>query len=161
APTPDEEFFLAALLLADGEWARAKERLVRLLTSRNGANPAFMAFYVNQLIQHDELDRAASWAEQLEAAEPGSLRSVSSRARLLHARKQTDEARKLLRDHAAAHAKDAGQQLGLGRLMEVLGFAEDAEKAFRASAALRNTPQSQIPLIQFLGRRNRTGEALK
>jgi tetratricopeptide (TPR) repeat protein len=164
-PTPEEEFFLAALLIADRDWTRANERLIRLLASRNGPNPAFLLFYVGQLIQHDELDKAEHWVKRLEGLEADSLRSVAARAQLLHARKNTAKALEILSADANKHARDAARQLGLARVMESLGAAEDAEKAFRRYAELRGKDAKDaaavLPLIQFLGRRNRVGEALE
>ena len=148
--------------MGDRKWSAASDRLVRLLTSKNGANPAFMVFYIEQLIQHDELDKATFWTDRLASIEPNSLRMTASKARLLKAKKKEKEAQQLLRADATRNAKEPARQLGLARLMESLDFPEDAEKAYRAHADLRATePRSQVPLIAFLGRRDRVKEALQ
>ncbi len=162
-PTPEEEFFLVTLLVANRDWIRAQQRMVRLLDSRDGANPIFLIYYLDQLIQHEELDEANRRMGQLEKLEPGSLRTTGIKARLLQARKEPGRAKDLVQKYAEAHPKDPSQQLGVARLLESLGFVKEAEPYYRSVAAAlqEKNPQAWLPLIEYLGRRDRLPEALK
>lgn len=162
-PTPEEEFFLVTLLVAERDWTQAQQRMVRLLNSREGNNPVFLVYYLDQLIQRGESDKADPWLKRLEALEPASLRTTGMQARLLQARKEVGRAKDLIRRYADAHAKDPAQQLGVARLLESLGFAADAEPYYRnfASALREKNPRAELPLAGYLGRRNRVAEAMK
>ena len=162
-PTPEEEFFLATLLVANREWQRARERLVRLLTTTDNPNPAFLVYFLEQLIQNDELAQTEPWIARLEKLEPDSVRTAVIKARLLQARKDDQGALQLLRAVIPAVSKDATQMQSLARVLESLGFKEEAESLYRrlADNFKDSNPRAVLPLVAFLGRTNRIGEALQ
>ncbi|MGL4551352.1 MAG: tetratricopeptide repeat protein, partial [Gemmataceae bacterium] len=162
-PTASESFFLATLLAANNEWPRAKERLLRLLSTRDGQNPGYFAYFIEQLAQNGQVDEARPWLDRLKKEEPGSLRTVGIEARVKLAQKQPVAARELLAGYARSHGKDARQLLAAARLMESLRFPEDAEPAYRECARLLadRGPLGVLPLVQFLGRRGKVTEALE
>lgn len=160
-PSPEEEYFLATLLIANREWPKARERLIRLLANSENPNPAFLVYFLEQLIQNDELSQADLWLSRLEALEPNSLRTVAIKARLAVARKQHDEALRLLLTLAPTLKNDPAQLQALARVMESLGFKREAELYYRQVAERKDeNPRLVLPLIGFLGRCQRVGEAL-
>ena len=98
-PTPGEEFLLAQLYDADGNWTKANERLLSLC-SRPGATPEVLGYYIKALLRHDQSGNARVLLTKLEAAEPRSARTVELKARLLKEENKGDEAGRLLTDFA-------------------------------------------------------------
>jgi tetratricopeptide (TPR) repeat protein len=160
-PAEGERFLLACLHAANREWPRAREQFLHLMTGPGPINPGFLAVFVQQLIQQDELHAAAHWVEELEKREPKELRPVLLRARLLHARKEGPRAVALLRAQAGDGA-DPARVLAVARLLDQLGYAAEAEPFYRAFADAqgRAKPASLVPLISYLGRQDRLREAL-
>ncbi len=170
-PSAGESFFLATLYVGNGEWPKAKEILVRLLSSssREAQNPMYLAYFLEQMARHeaklpDRLEReAAPWLERLEKEDAGSLRTAGIKARLLKAYKRDADARAVLSRYAGAHAKDGARLMGAARLTEALGYPDDAEPHYRGAARLlaEKGAGPQFTLAQFLGRRGKTAEALE
>jgi tetratricopeptide (TPR) repeat protein len=161
-PTANERFFLATLLVANGEWERAKVQFAELRRSRDGQNPLFLAYYIEQLVVHNELVEARNALSLLEKEEPDSLRVVGLRARLLKASKKETEARDSLTAYAQRVQKEPAKLLTVARLTDALGFGETAEPMYREAVtkSMDPSPTKIFPLIQHLGRRGKVGEAL-
>jgi predicted Zn-dependent protease len=160
-PTDEERFLLACLHMASRDQTRAREEFVRLLTASASPNPGYLAVFVQLLIQQGELGAAAHWLDELEKLQPKELRTAALKARLLHARKEDEQAVAFLREFAAA-ATDPARQLMAGRMLDEIGSPAEAERYLRAFAQERGKedPSSLIPLIEHLGRRGRLKEAL-
>jgi tetratricopeptide (TPR) repeat protein len=169
-PTPEEEFLLAQLYEADGNWAKAKERMLGLLTARGGDKPILLAYYVRALLQHNETDQAAEWLDrlerkELERKEAGTARTVELKARLLQKRGQGAEAARLVREYAQQTHKDRGSPNILrsaGLLLQELGLVADAEELLKqyVAATEAKNPANALVLADFLARQNRVPEAL-
>jgi tetratricopeptide (TPR) repeat protein len=161
-PTDQERYLLASLYVANRDWQRGREQFLRLLTGSPAPNPAYVAAFVLLLTQQGELADAAHWLSELEKQQPHELRTAFLQARLLKARKEGDRALPLLRAAAQEGTADPARQLAVGRILEDLGFAAEAEPYYRAfaQARARETPAAQVALIGHLGRRNRLTEAL-
>ncbi len=100
----NDRFILAMLYEAENEWMKAKPILRELAVPKEPA-PRHLAFYVQMLIEHKELQEAAREMERLEAleeqrgSEPNAFAAVELRARLLEEQKGGDKAIKILEDH--------------------------------------------------------------
>ena len=161
--TPSESFYLAVLYADSRDWKQAQRLLQNLLASRDGSNPAYLIYYLEQLIQNKDLAQTGDYLDRLKRIEADSFRTIGIEARLLQARGRRSDAKTLLKRHAAEHAKDPAWQLGVGRLLEILGYPEDAETYYQsvASTYQDKNPRACLALIQYLGRRNRLPEAMK
>lgn len=162
-PTDAERYLLGCLYAANQDWHRAREQFLQLLTSNTSPNPGHLATFVQLLMQQGELDDAAHWLEELEKQQPKELRTAALKARLLCCRKSSQQALGLLREAARKVESDPARQVALARVLEDLGFATEAEPFYRsyAQACAGQTPAAMIPLISYLGRRNRLDEALR
>ena len=161
-PTPEEEFFLATLLVAQRDWPRARERLLRLLGNAETPNPVFLAYFLEQLIQNGELAQAESWIARLESLEPNSLRTAAIKARLYSAQKQPEQALRQLMSIAPSLRNDITQLEALARILDSLDFKREAEVYYRQVADKKDeNPRAILPLVRFLGRIGRTGEAIQ
>lgn len=100
---PDDRFVLALIYEAEGSWVKARPILRELV--QNEPAPRHLAYYVQALIEHKELDEAATLADKLEALETSrgaganAYAAVELRARLLEEQGKGDAALRLLRAH--------------------------------------------------------------
>src|SRR5262249_51433642 len=62
---PDDQYLLAQLREADGNWLRARQEFRELLASA-GDTPAFLAHFTQSLLQHGDLEEARTSLERLE-----------------------------------------------------------------------------------------------
>ncbi len=155
-PRPDDQYLLAQLYEADGNWSKAREQL-RSLLAAHAENPVYLAHNTLILLRQGLTDEAQSWLDKLEKLEPTALRTLELKARLLKARGRAGEAVALL--EALVHEK--ADQVGyVARLLEELGQVAAAEKLYRQFASRSLEPQAILVLSGFLGRRNRLAEAL-
>jgi predicted Zn-dependent protease len=167
-PTQEERFLLAYLYAANHDAAHAREQFVRLL-SENPTNPnaTYLAVFIQFLIQQKELDSAAHWLEALEKIQPADIKTLALKSRLLHAQKKDDEAVAVLRDFAKGSKEkgskeDALRQLNVGRILDQMGFCQEAGPYLRAYASMRSAeePISLFPLIGHLARQDQLEKAL-
>jgi len=155
-PRPDDQYLLAQLYEADGNWSKAREQL-RSLLAGDGENPVYLAHNTLILLRQGLTDEAQSWLDKLEKLEPRSLRTLGLKARLLKARGRADEAAALL----GALVREKADQVGyVAKLLEELGQVAAAEKLYRQFASESLEPQAILVLAGFLGRQNRLAEAL-
>lgn len=170
--TPAEEFLLAQLYELDGNWPKAFERFLGVLSGRGGSNPRYLAHFVRSLLRNDDLAGAATWLARLEAHENNNpMRKGKSplvaelRARLLVKQGRSGQAAELLRTYAEETFKDKNNPVILqtvGMLMSELKLNRDAEVLLRQYVAVAEmkTPASVLVLAEFLARQKRAGEAL-
>lgn len=96
----DEQFLLAQMYDAGGDWPKARD-LLRPLTVQ-GKNPLHLAYHARGSLRNGELSEASRCLQRLESfekerqAEPGTLGSVELRAQLLEAEGQGQKAIDLL-----------------------------------------------------------------
>jgi tetratricopeptide (TPR) repeat protein len=165
-PTAHEEFLLAKLYDADGNWTKAKEHLLALISRKVGNTPEVLAFFVQALLRENLPAEAKLCLTELENREPKSERTVGLRARLLVAEGNGDEAARFLSDFANsdyARSKDAAVFRRTAALLTEVGRPGDAEAQLRRYVAESEgtRPESQLTMAYFLARRERLGEALE
>ena len=153
---PNDLFLLAKLYETDKHWPQAREVLEKLLKDNTGAGTApVLAYYVAALLKNGELNEAQVRLDELEKLAPGQ---IALRVRLLQKRNRIPEAARLLKDFARG---DRRRLEPTATLLEELGQLDDAETMFRAiREQFPEEPTAVLPLAGFLGRHNRTGEAL-
>ncbi len=102
---PDDRFILAMLYETEGDWEKAKF-ILRDLAGFKEPAPRHLAYYVQTLIEHKEIEVAKKEIERLEAlelergSEPNAFAAVELRARLLEEEVgKGDKAIRLLEDH--------------------------------------------------------------
>jgi tetratricopeptide (TPR) repeat protein len=167
--TPDDRFLLAQLYDAVGEWSKARDHFLVLVSSAPSAlaneqhNPAVQKKYADQLasfcaglLRHDAANQAEFWLSKLEDLEPKSFRTVSLHAQLLGKRGQADKAVPEL----VALAERENQAVRVALLLEQLALVKDAEEMFQKNVAQSKRPEAVLTLAAFLGRQKRTNEAL-
>ena len=179
-PTPDEQFLLARLYDADGNWERAGVLLAGLAAPARGvANPGHLAYYVRGLLRNQKGMEAAVWLSKLESVEPNGPRTVELKARVLKEQGKAVDAVNLVNKYAEDAWDKTKNPAVLGAsagLLEELGNAEKgdkdarsktlyikaAEKLYRLQfkAAGPEKPDAALALAVFLGRQNQLGEAL-
>ncbi|MBY0523322.1 MAG: tetratricopeptide repeat protein [Gemmataceae bacterium] len=104
ALAPDDQFLLAQLYEADGNWPKARD-LMQLVTGP-AKNALYLHAYAQSLLRRRDLNEAERCINRLEQIEKtrrlavGTLGSVELRAQLLEAREQGDKAIQLLKDYA-------------------------------------------------------------
>ncbi len=155
--TPGDQFALAQLYDLEGNTRRAGELMINVLAS-HGENPVFVAYYAGSLLRRKSVDQAEVWVEKLEKLRPAAWRTVELRAQILKARGEIDPAAKLVEKHA--ESPDANLAL-VAQMLEELGRHVTAEALLRKLVATGKQPDSLVLLALFLGRRQRTGEALE
>jgi tetratricopeptide (TPR) repeat protein len=168
-PTPAEEFLLAQLYEADRNWTRASERLLGLVSSKQGATPEILAYYIRALLRHNTngntIGDARVWLAKLETLEPDSMRTAELKARLLKEDKKPEEAGKFLSEFVKkdyAKRKDPREIARAAALLNDLGRAAESEQLFRlyVEEAGPKHPESSLLLASFLAGHDRISEAL-
>jgi tetratricopeptide (TPR) repeat protein len=159
-PLDDEQRFLLALLyFAEGNRAKCQTQLLKLLgDGATPRDPNHLVLMIRVQLDQDNLKEADRWLAELKSAEPRSSRSVELEATLLKAQKRDSELLALLR----AYGSEPGVPKGTAAaLFDRFGFPDDAERAYReAVAGNPKEPERIGRLIEFLGRRNQTEQAL-
>ena len=161
----DDLFTLANLYESVGEWKKAEAQFLKLLSLTQANQDAvsqkkqgdLLALIVNGLIKHDAASRAEPWLGQLETLEPKTFRTVALRSLLLNKKKRGPEAVAGL----LALAKSDDKYLRpVAVILEQINQEKPAEELLTKYVAGTKKPESVLILAEFLGRRNRIGEAL-
>jgi tetratricopeptide (TPR) repeat protein len=79
--TAEQRYRLARLYDAEGDWPRARALLFELLDA-DGYNPAYLTFFIDGLLRHDEASEAGPWLTRLEKAAPDAPRTKELRAKV-------------------------------------------------------------------------------
>src|SRR5262249_30160903 len=96
-----DQFLLAQLYEANGDWPKAQERAQRLL-AWNDREPAYLAWYVRGLLRAGKAVEVQPWLQKLKELQPHSFPTVALRARLLLAQGRGSEAVALIGEYAQA-----------------------------------------------------------
>lgn len=135
---PDDLFILAMLYEAEGGWLKAKPLLQQLSQPREPA-PRHLAYYVQALLEHKEIEEAEKLADKLEELEhqrgpdENAFAAVELRARLLEVQGKGDAALKRLEKLIRRpSAKPEEVLLVLNSLRRQEKFAEAFERCVRA-----------------------------
>ncbi|MBL8798796.1 MAG: tetratricopeptide repeat protein [Planctomycetia bacterium] len=167
----EEQFLLAQLHEAIGDWPKARQQFVQLLASHS--RPRYLAHYIRSLQRHEDSTEAALWVEKLEKLPEAActLLLAESKARWLVGKGQVREAVEVLQAYQRAEKswpRDAGMRQSLvAGVLDQLSQAtpkealltEAAEQAYRDLVAKQ--PERLLDQAAFLGRRGRTAEALE
>lgn len=157
SPSSADQFLLAQLYEAAGDWARA-EPLLAAVTAP-GTNPTYLAHYARALLTQGDPAKARTVVERLENLEPKALTTLELKVRLLAADGQADQAAPLV-EALVQEVKDPTVIGTVAALMENIGQAEVAERLYVRAVERKQRPGSALRLAQFLGRQGRVAEAL-
>lgn len=134
---PDDLFILAMLYEAEGGWLKAKSILQQLCQPRDPA-PRHLAYYVQALLEHKEIEEAEKLADKLEELEhqrgpdENAFAAVELRARLLEVQGKGDAALKRLEKLVRRQsAKPEEVLLVLNSLRRQEKFTEAFERCVR------------------------------
>lgn len=152
-----DQFALARLYEAVGNWSRADELLGPLTTVGN--DPTLLAHHARGHLRHGEPGKARALVVRLEKGEPAGLTTLELKARLLHAEGQAENATALF-ELVIRDTKEPAVLGMIAVLLEELGQTEAAEKLYRQFAERSKLPESALSLARFLGRQGRVKEGL-
>jgi predicted Zn-dependent protease len=153
---PAQRFLLAQLYEAEGEWELARREMYALLLAHE-RNPVYLAHYARSLLRRGEAAEAEPWVDRLAEVLGPRFEVLELKARVLKGKGRPDEAAGVLRAYATS--KDA-QPPRAARLLDELGFPEDAERVYRDHLAAGKDPQGPLWLAAYLARHDRLPEAL-
>jgi tetratricopeptide (TPR) repeat protein len=171
--TPDQEFAVARLQVRLNSWQAARPVLLKLL-ERAGDNPAYVGYFVDELLQRDELIDAYIWLQRLEQlTAKDEAGTVARRARYLIKEGQYADALAHINRRLpvpAPEEKGRAERLRVkAGLLDQLGredpeadkrLALSAEKLYKDLAATSGRPQDVFLLAGFLARRKQMDKAL-
>ena len=154
----DDLAVLAQLHEDDGDWSRARERHLELISLR-GKDPIVLARFVVALLGHGQTDEAEAYLARVTPLAAGQPFLFELQARCLLARGKTTQAASVLTGFAQG---DARRLEPIAMLLEQLGLADAAERMHRQFVATQagQNPRAVLALAGFLGRQGRTKEAL-
>jgi len=157
---PDQRVLRAWLLDKLGNWTEAREALVDIAADEE-CSPLVVATLVEQLLKHGEIISARTWAVRLRDRAPDAPMTLRAEAQLAIAandREAAAEAARKLIPTGPLTPEAAPSLVKTAELVEELGFPKAAEKLLTDCAA--TTPAGNVALARFLGRQNRTDEAM-
>ena len=155
---PEDILLLAQLDEADGDWPRARQRLLGLVGDR-AAGPESLAAFIRAVLRHGGIAEAQATLARLEKLVPEQPATVELKARVLHAGGRDAEASSLLTKFADA---DDARLEPVALLCEELSLLPAAESLYRRSLdkTADRRPAVILGFARFLGRRGRVAEAL-
>jgi tetratricopeptide (TPR) repeat protein len=154
--TPDDQFLLAQIHDSVGDWPRARDRMLSLVTS-HGDNPLYLARYIQGLLRQKNADEAQVWQAKLEKLQPDTVQTIELKARVLHALGRGAEAAVVLQSLAS---REGARLLRVAGLLESLEQPKGAEEVYRQWVKGEKQPGASLVLAAFLGRQNRLREAI-
>lgn len=168
-PAPEHEFLLARLYEAEGNWPKARERLLRLISFQKD-NARYVEAFARSLMRRGELSEAEAWANRLADA-PGALSAVALRVELACRLGRAADALPVVRRFAdakdGAPADPAQRALAAADLFDQVSWAgggkdavQAAERAYTRHKELSKRPEAALPLAGFYGRNNDPDKAL-
>jgi cellulose synthase operon protein C len=173
--TAEDQFLLARLYAANGEWDKARSEYRRLLEESGTASApqelnrrvTILVQYAMQLIpriKSDEDRQAAEEAQglidQLKAIQPDAFNVLSLQCRLDKAQGRIDEVVAKLKTVAERPGLSPALALATAQLAEDLEQNELAERLFKLNATASSRLQDRLAYVAFLGRRGRIKEAI-
>jgi len=154
-----ERFLLARLYESSGDWPKAREQFLELLTAEPMVSPDHLAHYIGALIERGQTDEAARWLERLERTQPQAWPTVALKARLLLQQRQPELAKQLLIEFdRATNDERIGRQVA--GLLDQMGQATASETILRRWYERGHTVQRLIALAIQIGKRGGVAEAL-
>ena len=173
--TPDDRFILARLYRNAGNWIKAGD-VLRGLVASNVRDSRYLEFYIDLLLEHNEMSSARSYLDRLEKLAPNSFNTISRKADLLCATNQRPQAFETLKDfvdNVDAQPRDRGLRLRMvaEKLADLAAQSTKPEQASFAAQAIdlaeslfrgfiKENPGRELVLAVFLGRHGKMDEAL-
>jgi tetratricopeptide (TPR) repeat protein len=157
--TLEDRFLLAQLHESLGDWSKAQQAMLVLLSQPRGDDPRYLAAYIRGLLRHDLPDEAEAWLPKLDKQQKDLFIATELRARLAKARGKSTECVHLL--ERFADGKDVNRA-SVATLLEELKETAAAERMYRqhVEATQSQHPENALVLAQFLGRQQKIGAAL-
>ena len=172
AGSSDDWLLLAELCQSDGQWPRVRREMQALLAT--AVTPRLIASYLDELLEHGELQEVDRWIRRLEQFEPESQRTLRLRVRMRVMEGNAKEAVQIMNRYVgdAGDPTTRSERLGwvartsedMANLNGLTLAAKDlliasAEVAYRDWAAA--DPAAAGKRAQFLARRGQIGLALE
>ena len=173
--TAEDQFLLARIYAANGEWSKAQSEYRRLLEESKAIDTpqklnsrvAILVQYAAQLIpqiksaeDRQAAEEAQGLIDQLKAIQPDAFNVLSLQARLDKTQGRIDEAVAKLKTVAERPGLSPGLALATARLAEDLEQNDLAERLFKLNATASSRLQDRLEYVAFLGRRGRAKEAI-
>jgi len=174
--SPDDQFVLARLYMAEGDWSKAARQL-KVLVDVPTTQPRYVAAYVETLLNQGDLAKAESWLKRLEEVAPEQFSTAALRAQALFRRDQFDRAISVLKrylDNPNSQPADRVIRLDLvasylqRNAQPLQGTDQDqlASKLLGEAEAIRREsvaqhPQQEILIAAILSQQGRRKEALE
>src|SRR5262249_28621694 len=130
-PAATDQFLLARLYEAVGDWTRADQYLTALTAA--SSDPAILGYHARGLLRQGDAAGAGRLVGKRQKAEPKPLGTLELQARLLHAGGQPEKVPELFQE-ALQEAKSPSVVGLVAVLFEELGLVEAAESTYRAFA---------------------------
>ena len=96
SPAREDQFVLARLYVAEGDWSKAARQLKPLVDSPR-TEPQYVAAYVETLLKQEDLAQAESWLTRLEEVASQQFSTAGLRAEALFQRGEFDRAINVLK----------------------------------------------------------------
>ncbi len=171
--TPEEFYLLGRLAFDQGKYFEAEKYFKLAARIRPGVTPEHMAALVRVYVALNLFEKAQFALERLKTTAPNSWEAVREEARLLYRRSKAKtasnelaEAKKLLEQAREVILKFPGWDSGAnliraGSLFEELGFAVDAEVAYKKFMSTSELPNAHVPLAIFYIRQKQPEKAIQ
>jgi tetratricopeptide (TPR) repeat protein len=170
----DDLFLLARLYESIGDWTRSKDKLNALLLADEDLlgrvqrpDAALQATYVehlahliNQLLVRRELTQAQAYFDKLEKIEPSAFGTLAFRARLQAGQKKSGDAVPAIQAYVQEHKEFLEPA---AYLLEQIDQPAAALEMFQRFVEVNRAKKPEVVLVlaRFLGRQQRTEEALE
>jgi predicted Zn-dependent protease len=169
-PTPEQAFLLAQLYEAEGNWPRARDRLVRLMDAQRD-NAGYVAAFARSLLRRADYGEAGVWIARLRDLAPNGSAGVSLQVQLWCRTGHAADCVELLREYAAAKdgtpSDPAARALAAADLLDQASWAgagkdaaDEAERLYAKYKALARRSDAGLPLASFYARRDAPDKAL-
>ena len=128
-----DRFLLAKTYQANQDWPRCRDQMLALLHEPR-RDPIHLTYFVNVLIDHDDLGQGEQWLSEFKPGDPGQSLVYLERESLVTRLEINGRRRKLLA-LLNGYSKDHADQSGpIGNLFERYGYLQEAEHAYRTFA---------------------------
>jgi cellulose synthase operon protein C len=160
ALAPQEQLTLGTLYERSGNWDKARDQMLSLVT-RLENNPTILGNFIQMLLRHDELEDTGRWMEKLDKLQPHSPGTIQLKARLLAKQGKNEQAVKYVESAVPNPLKPEQVPIlaAVGGLLEELQQYPAAEKNLRSY--YERDPKSILQLANFLGRHGNLDEAFQ
>ena len=171
--TIDDQFLLARIYYAEGDWDKARSEYRRLLEELGTTDTPqklnrrveLLVQYATQLIariksaeDREKIEEAQGLIDQLKAIQPDAFNVLSLQVRLDKTQGKIDEAVEQLKKVAERPGLSPTLALATAGLAEDLEQYDLAERLFKLNATASSRLQDRLAYVRFLGRRGRTKE---